>query len=68
MKPATVAMLCSSRDSAFFLRQRRHLVEYIPNSGCEDKTLKKIEKEQGYLLVFTVVRGDGLHTDLYNMY
>ena len=52
----------------FFLWQRRHLVEYIPDTGCEDKTLKKIEKEQGYLLVFTFVRGDGLHTDLYNMY
>ena len=51
----------------FFLRRRRYQVEYIPDSGSEHGT-KRIEKEQGYLLVFTFIRGDGLYTDLCNMY
>ena len=51
----------------FFLRRRRQQVEHIPDSASEHGTIR-IEKEQGYLLVFTFVRGDGLYTDLCNMY
>ena len=42
-------------------------IEYVPDSDSEHQT-KHIEKEQGYLLVFTFVRGDGLYTDLCTMY
>lgn len=51
----------------FYLRRRRLQVEYIPDLASEHGT-RRIEKEQGYLLVFMFIRGDGLYSDLCNMY
>ena len=50
----------------FYIRRRRPLVEYAPISGPGDGT-RKVEKKQGFILVFLFVRSDGLH-DLKSMY
>ena len=64
LNPAGYPLLDTIR---FYIRRRRPLVEYAPISGPADGT-RKVEKKQGFILVFLFVRGDGLHHDLKSMY
>ena len=49
----------------FYLRKKLPLIDYQPH---EDGQIRKMVYSQGYSLVFTFVRGDGVPSDYMKMY
>ena len=49
----------------FYLRKKQVLIEYKP---VQDGLFERVTHDQGFSLVFTFVRGDGVSSDFQNVY